>query len=103
MESAFETLEKRVRKAADEVRRLRDRNRELEQELTGVRPRLADAEKQLQAAERQLKDAERSKGASAEEAKKLAGLEREVQALHKERDEIRTRIAALVEVLDGIE
>jgi predicted RNase H-like nuclease (RuvC/YqgF family) len=96
MENGFEQLEGKVKKAADLVKRLRQQNQDLEQELSRVRPRLDDAEKSLASLQR-------DKGASAEQAKKLDALSKQVDLLQGEREEIKKRISRLVDVLDGLE
>lgn len=106
----FSLLEDKVRKAAALVRDLRQRNQSLErelpearrrserleEELPELRSRVHDLQKALQAAEKDV-------GASSEDAKKLATTEQELKRLRHEREEIRTRIARLMEVLDGLE
>jgi predicted RNase H-like nuclease (RuvC/YqgF family) len=96
MENGFEQLEAKVKKAADLVKRLRQQNQDLEQELSRVRPRLDEAEKSLAGLQR-------DKGASAEQAKKLDTLSKQVDLLQGEREEIKKRISRLVDVLDGLE
>jgi predicted RNase H-like nuclease (RuvC/YqgF family) len=96
MENGFEQLEGKVKKAADLVKRLRQQNQDLEQELSRVRPRLDEAEKSLASLQR-------DKGASAEQAKKLDALSKQVEQLQGEREEIKKRISRLVDVLDGLE
>ena len=96
MENAFDQLEDRVKKAAEVVRRLRHENQTLQDELGRVRPRLQEVEKTVQAMEK-------GKGASTEEARRLDALGQEVKELSAERDEIRRRIAKLVQVLDALD
>jgi septal ring factor EnvC (AmiA/AmiB activator) len=96
VENGFELLEERVRKAADLVKKLRKENKELEDELGPVKAKLVQAEKHLAELEKQ-------KGAQAAEVQKLEALSLELKGLHKEREEVRRRIAKLVEVLDGLE
>ena len=78
MDNAFDQLEDRVKKAADVVKRLRQENKALQEELAG-------------------------KGASEEETRRADELAREVKGLRGERDEIRRRIAKLVQVLDALD
>jgi chromosome segregation ATPase len=92
MEDGFELLEEKVKKAAELVRRLRKENKDLEGDLAKIKPRLQEAEKKLQ-------DLEKLKGAPAQ----LESLNHEVKTLQKEREEVRVRIAKLVEVLDGLD
>lgn len=96
MEDAFEVLEEKVRKAADLVRRLRKDNRELQEEQGRLRVRLREAEEGLASLGKQ-------RGESAAEARQLESLGQEVKVLRQEREEVRRRIAKLVEVLDGLD
>ena len=94
MESGFDQLEQKVRKAADVVRGLRTENKSLQEELSRLRGRLHDAEKTA---------AEKPKGAPPEDTRKLDALGKEIEGLRAERDEIRRRIAKLVQVLDALD
>ncbi len=94
MEHGFDVLEEKVRKAADLVKRLRKENGSLEEDLAKAKGRLQDAEKRLAALEKE---------ASSGRGKEAEGLSREVTTLREEREEIRKRIAKLVEVLDGLD
>jgi uncharacterized coiled-coil DUF342 family protein len=85
MENAFDQLEERVKKAADVVKRLRQENKGLQDELSRVRPRLLEAEKM------------------GEETRRTEALGQEVKELRAEREEIRRRIAKLVQVLDALD
>ena len=96
MENAFDQLEEKVKKAAEVVKRLRHENQTLQDELSRIRPRLQDAEKTVQAMEK-------GRGASAEENRRLDTLGQEVKDLRAEREEIRRRIAKLVQVLDALD
>ena len=96
MENSFDLLEDKVRKAADLVRRLRKENKALDEDLTKVRSRLEAAEKGLQALERQ-------KGASEDQHKELESKDQELKALRRERDEVKSRIARIVEVLESLD
>ena len=96
MENAFDQLEEKVKKAADVVRRLRHENKTLQDELGRIRPRLQEVEKTVQAMEK-------GKGASAEDSRRSEALGQEVKDLRAEREEIRRRIAKLVQVLDGLD
>ncbi len=89
MDKTFDLLEERIRKTAAVVERLRKENTTLEQEIKTVRRKLDDAEKRPKAA--------------ASDAGRVAVLEGEVGQLRQEREEIRTRIARLVDVLENIE
>jgi chromosome segregation ATPase len=92
---SFELLEEKVRKTADLVGRLRKENREMQEELGLAAGRLREAEKRLEAADR-------GRGAVEEEARRIEALSREIAELRGERDEIRNRIARLLEVLEGL-
>ena len=96
MENNFELLEDKVRKAVELVKRLRTENKGLQDELGKARPRLAELEKKVEALDK-------SRGAATAEAGKLEALTREVKDLRQERDEIKRRIARLVEALDALE
>lgn len=96
MENSFDLLEEKVRKAADLVRRLRKENKALDEEVTQARGRLEAAEKSLQAIERQ-------KGASEDQQKELEAKDQELKALRRERDEVKSRIARIVEVLETLD
>ena len=96
MQNSFDVLEEKVRNAADLVKRLRKENKSLEEDLGKTRSRLQEAEKRLAALEK-----ERESGG--DRAKELEGLGREVKTLRQEREEIRDRVAKLVEVLEGLD
>ena len=113
----FSLLEDKVRKAASLVRELRQRNQSLEQELPEVRKRaqrleqelpelrtrVQDLQRALQAAEKAPVPSSEDARRDAENARKLAATEQEVKSLRQEREEVRVRIARLMEVLDGLE
>ena len=96
MEDTFVLLEEKVRKAAELVRRLRKENKGLEDDLAKARARLLDAEKRLETLEREVQTA----GGRSQE---LDGLQKDLKALKQEREEVRRRIAKLVEVLEGLD
>jgi chromosome segregation ATPase len=97
MENAFGLLEEKVRKAAELVKRLRRENKSLEDELGGVRGQLEAAGKRLAALENEARAAPAKAGRDREAA------EGELRALRQEREEVRRRIAGLLEILDGLE
>jgi chromosome segregation ATPase len=114
----FSLLEEKVRKAASLVRELRQRNQSLEQELPEVRKRAQRLEQELPELRTRVQDLQRALQAAekapvapseddtrkaAEAARKLAATEQEVKTLRQEREEVRIRIARLMEVLDGLE
>ena len=98
MENAFDQLEEKVKKAAEVVKALRHENKTLQDELGRIRPRLQEVEKTVAAMER-----DKGKGPSPEDARRLDALGSEVKDLRSEREEIRRRIAKLVQVLDGLD
>lgn len=97
MDNAFDLLEQRVRRAAEALRRLQGENADLKKQLGRAEAGLQQAEKALGAAEK------RQTAPLPAEAQKAEAMGKELQALRKERDEVRDRIARLVEVLDGLE
>jgi len=96
MENNFELLEDKVRKAVELVKRLRKENREMQEELGKSRPRLHELEKKVETLDKH-------RGAPGEDARKLESLTRELKDLRHEREEIRRRIAKLVEALDALD
>jgi predicted RNase H-like nuclease (RuvC/YqgF family) len=96
VEDGFEQLEQKVKKAADLVRRLQGENKELRAELVRAQGRIGEVE-------RRLESADKRHAGSDEDGPKLEALSREVRTLRQEREEIRTRIAKLVDVLDALE
>ena len=106
MEDGFQVLEEKVRRTAELVTRLRGENEELKRELARLAPRLQEAEQRSAALEATLAEAEareKPPGAQVKGAGGAEALGREVEALQGEREEVRRRIARLVEVLDGLE
>ena len=91
MEHGFDLLEEKVRKAADLVKRLRKENKALEDDVVKAKSRLQEAERRLASLEKE---------AAPSHGKETEGLSREVATLRHEREEIRKRIAKLVDVLD---
>lgn len=96
MENSFDLLEQKVRKAAELVRRLRKENASLEESLATARGRVQETEKRLSALEKERTHASK-------DSRDREGLENEVKTLRKQRDEVRQRIAGLVEVLDSLD
>jgi septal ring factor EnvC (AmiA/AmiB activator) len=106
----FSALEDKVRQAAALVRDLRARNASLEQELPEVRKRNQRLEQELpelrtrvQELHKALEAAEKDVGEVGEDARRLAAAEQELKGLRQEREEVRVRIARLLEILDGLE
>jgi prefoldin subunit 5 len=93
---AFDVLEEKVRKAAEALKRLRGENQELEKDRSKLRAAVQEMEKRVTGLEKQHK-------AAAADSGKLEALREEVEELRGERQEIRRRIARLVEVLDTLE
>ena len=91
MDDPFELLEEKVRKAAETVRRLREEKQALEKERDALQKRLAH----------RLPEA--APGPSPADKAKLESLAGELKALQQEREQIRGRIASLLEVLEGLE
>jgi chromosome segregation ATPase len=94
MENGFDLLEEKVRKAAELVKRLRKENKALAESSEEARERLREMEKRAAAAER-----ERPRASAGRETE----LEGELTALRQQRDEVRQRIARLVEVLESLD
>ena len=96
MEKGFDLLEQKVRKAAELVKRLQGENKALAAQL-------ADAQARLKQAARDLEAAGKQRGLIVDDAKKLEALSQEVEDLRSEREEIRVRVARLVDVLDTLD
>ena len=96
MENSFELLEEKVRKAVELVKRLRKENKDLHDAVEKAGPRLQELEKKVEALDKH-------RGAAAADAGKAEALAREVKDLRHEREEIRKRIAKIVEALDSLE
>lgn len=96
MDTSFDLLEEKVRRTAELVRRLRKENKGLEEDLGRVRVRLSEAEKTLQSLERE-------RGTRDEMAGQAEALSKELKLLRQEREDVRVRIAKLVEVLEGLD
>jgi predicted RNase H-like nuclease (RuvC/YqgF family) len=94
--NAFDVLEDKVRKATELVRNLRQENQGLQGELDQMRLRVAKAEKQVG-------DAARQKKLGDDDAHRVEELTAEVASLRKDREEIKKRIAMLVDLLEALE
>lgn len=108
MDDSFKLLEEKIRKAAERMRRLEAENASVRAELGRAQASLQEAgrraeaaDKRREAADRQLRDSGSRPGP--EDAPQLEALSREVKGLRREREELRARIARLVETLDGLE
>lgn len=95
MEKAFEELEERVRRAAGLIKRLREEKDALHADAQQLRQRVKQAEGQSAAAQK-------ARPAQGDESR-LQALQEEVRDLRQERDEVRSRISRLLEVLNGLE
>lgn len=107
---SFALLEEKVRKAAALVRDLRRRNAGLEADVSEARKRTQRLEEELpelrtrvQELMKALQAAEKVPAPPPEEGRRLAAAEKELGALRQEREEVRQRIARLIETLDGLE
>jgi len=96
MENSFDLLEEKVRRTADLVKSLRKENKALEDDLGRARVRLEEAEKGLRVLERE-------RGARTAEAGQADALGKEIKVLRQEREDVRNRIAKLVEILEGLD
>ena len=92
MDDGFELLEEKVRKAAETVKRLREENEALQREQRDLRHRLEEAGKSSPA-----------KAAAPGDARRLEALAQEVKQLQQEREQIKKRIASLLDVLEGLD
>jgi predicted nucleic acid-binding Zn-ribbon protein len=115
----FALLEDKVRKAAALVRDLKQRNQSLERELPDLKKRnqrleeeLPELRSRVQDLQKALLAAEKVAPAPADDglarklsaaSQQLASSEQEVKSLRQEREEVRLRIARLMEILDGLE
>jgi len=97
VEDAFDLLEERVRRAAETLRRLQGENADLKKQLSKAQGALQQAEKALDAAEKQ-----KSAG-SPEDRRKLETAQEELAGLRKDREEVRVRMARIVEILEGLD
>ena len=73
---AFEKLEEKVLRIAEILKRAQDEKRALQQEL------------------------EHKKSGSKEESKRIATLEKELETLRQERDEVRARVETIIQQID---
>jgi hypothetical protein len=96
MENSFDLLEEKVRRTADLVKRLRKENKALDDDLARARARLDDAEKTLASMERE-------RGAQTAQVGQVEALGKELKVLRQEREDVRGRIAKLVEILESLD
>lgn len=99
MDDSFEVLEEKVRRAAELVRTLRQKNDALAEELEQTRSRLGEAEEQLGELQKHVE----SGGSGDGDGEELERVSAELNELLEERDEIKKRIARLVEVLEALD
>lgn len=93
MDDGFELLEEKVRKAAETVRRLREEKLAVERERNQLQHRLEESQK-----------AGAGKGGvSPADMRRIESLAQELKQMQQERDQIKKRIASLLEVLKGLE
>jgi len=96
MDDSFEVLEKRVHRAAELVKRLRREKEGLAADLARAKAALVEADRQLATLEKDRKGSD----ARVEEVDLLRG---QLGALRQEREEVRQRIAKLVELLESLD
>lgn len=96
MQDSFDILEEKVKKAADLVRKLRKDNKSLDDQLKENKAKLADAEKKLAALEAQVGDVAGS-------AAKVDELVAEIETLKGAQDQVRTRVAKIVSLLESLD
>jgi predicted RNase H-like nuclease (RuvC/YqgF family) len=96
MQDSFDVLEEKVKKAAELVKRLRKDNKHLDDQLKDSKAKLIEAEKKLAALEAQMGDA-------AGHAAKVDSLVAEIETLKNEQDQVRTRVARIVTLLESLD
>jgi FtsZ-binding cell division protein ZapB len=96
VQDSFKLLEDKVQKAAERLKGLHAETESLREELAKARARAHEAEQRLEA----VAGGDGARGGS---TKKGEGQAREVKTLRRERDEIRSRIRRLVELLEKVE
>ena len=90
----FERLEEKLLRAIDLFKRTQAQNRALEQEIEKLKTDSKD-----RALEQEI---EKLKAESKERAHAAAALERELIALRREREDVRSRVEKLVERIDAL-
>jgi chromosome segregation ATPase len=96
VEDSFKLLEERIRRAAERLKELQSENESLRKDLGESDARAEKAEKKLE----EVAEAETSRESASKKAETLA---RELKGLRKEREEIRTRLGRLLELLENLE
>jgi len=96
MQDSFDILEEKVKKAAELVKKLRRDNKSLDDQLKYNKAKLAEAERKLLALEAEMGDA-------AGHAAKIDGLTAELATLRSEQEQVRTRVAKIVSLLESLD
>jgi predicted RNase H-like nuclease (RuvC/YqgF family) len=96
MQDSFDILEEKVKKAAELVKKLRKDNKHLDDQLKDSKAKVLEAEKKLAALEAQMGDA----GGQAE---KIDGLTAEIEILKGEQEQVRSRVAKIVTLLESLD
>ena len=96
MEDSFKLLEDKIERAAQRLTEFRS-------ETASLRDALAEAQSRAKKAEKQLKAAPGPREGGGDGSKKIESLSREVEALQGEREEIRSRLGRLIELLEGLD
>jgi regulator of replication initiation timing len=95
MEDSFSQLEERIKRAVEEVQRLRIENTAIKKKLEDAQRSLPSVDQKTRASETRTEDP----GVRAHDAQEM---NRELATLRRERQEIRSRIAKLVDILDQL-
>jgi chromosome segregation ATPase len=103
VEDSFKLLEDRIRRAAERLKELQSETQSLRGELAKAQKRATEAEERATEAAKQLEGSAAADGSRGETSMKADSLARQVKALQREREEIRSRLGRLVELLDGLE
>ena len=96
MQDSFDILEEKVKRAADLVKKLRRDNKTFDDQLKENKAKLVEAERKLNALEAQMGDA-------AGHAAKIDGLTAEIETLKSEQEQVRTRVAKIVSLLESLD
>lgn len=110
VEDSFKLLEDKVQKAAVRLRELSAERETLRAEVAAAVTRADRAEAEAQSARARAEQAERELGAAREsvraddgEASRAEAAEQEAAQLRRRQDELRKRMAKLVELLESLE
>jgi len=96
VEDSFNLLEERIRRAAERLKELQSENESLRKDL-------GKADARAEKAEKKLEEVAKAESSLESASKKAESQGRELKALRKERDEIRTRLGRLLELLETLE